>query len=90
MEEINVLKQYMVEELNEDLKNTCLKYRKESRDGDNVCYKLVVDDIFIGIKYPPVPNYTDEFERYVREYFKENFGVEDLGYSNNIGIIWTK
>lgn len=89
----NKLTDKMVEELNLLLKreNSCLRYIKSSSDGFTNNYRIAVVDkyIKIGENSYTIPSISKEFENLVREFFKNNFKVENTGYSNSVVTITT-
>lgn len=89
----NKLKEEMVEKLNLRLKeeNSCLRYIKFLEDGCITSYRITVIDKYIktGERNYTIPSVTNEFEEFVREFFKSNFNVENTGYSNSIITIDT-
>lgn len=89
----NKLNNKMIEELNLQLKkeNSCLRYIKCSEDGFICNYRITVIDKYIkteGNSYT-IPSITKEFEIFVRNFFKDNFNVDDTGFSNSVVTITT-
>lgn len=70
------------------LEGSCLRYEKDSSDGEITTYNLVVNDKYINNCYKTILNVTTEFENKVRSFFKE-YGIENIGYTNTVLIIFT-
>lgn len=83
----NKLTRAMVNELNADLTDTCLKYLEDFVDGGIATYKLKVLDKYVDARFQMVPNTCPEFEERVRGFFKHRYGVTETGYMYNITIL---
>ena len=83
----------MVEDLNLVLESigTSLRYVRNSKPGELlISYRLQIIDKYIDEYYYTYPSITEEFVTLVRSFFKDKYGVEDLGFANTITTIFAK
>lgn len=82
----------MVEDLNCQLEtmNTGLRYKNKGTDCDTTTYELFIQDKFIDISdtWSMSVDYTKEFEKFVRNFFKQKYNVDSTGFSNSIRTIF--
>lgn len=87
----NQLTKTMVEHFNSilDKEGSCLRYvAKDIRDENIICYTLSCVDKYIGDEYVDIPNITKEFDKKARNFFAENYGVKDIGFSSNVTTLF--
>lgn len=79
----------MVEHLNLKLKEegTCLRYVEKYEDSGITSYGLKVNDKYVDKKFDTNLIVTEEFEKYVRDFFKK-YNVENIGFSNTVCTIF--
>ena len=84
----NITKE-MVEKINEFFKEKgCdLRYVITMRDSYSINYKLLVVNEFIDNKYPSELNLTENGEKKIKKFIKDNFGDVNTGYINQINNI---
>lgn len=83
----------MVEDLNLVLESigTSLRYVKDGELGKPlISYRLQIIDKYIDEYFYTCPSVTEEFVKLVRSFFKDKYGVEDLGFTNTITTIFAK
>lgn len=79
----------MIEYLNSILKNegSCLRYIDEDGSG---MYNLLCVDKYVDNTYTNIPNVTEEFDKKVRSFFVDNYGAENIGYTNHVKTLFTE
>lgn len=87
--ENNRLRPNMIDTLNIILaeSGSCLRYKIKSKTCNIVNYQLIVEDKFIDNTYSSAINYSKNFERQVRNFFREFFDIESLGYENSVQML---
>lgn len=70
-----------------EVEGSCLRYILGYEDGKCSSYKLTVVDKYVNSYYYTIPPVTEEFEIMVRDFFREEYGVESLGFSNTVATI---
>ena len=82
----------MVEHLNLKLKEegSCLRYVEKEKNLNLTTYELRIQDKYIDYsKFGMSINLDENFEKMVREFFKQ-YGVENIGFSNTVMIIFAE
>ena len=83
----------MIVDLNSVLESigTSLRYVRASKPGELLTsYRLLITDKYLEEDCCIFPNITEEFVTLVRGFFKDKYGVEDLGFTNTIITIFAK
>ena len=85
----NNIKKEMVEKINIFFKEKgCdLRYIVTMEDSFIMNYKLLVVNEFIDNKYPSELNLTENGEKQIKKFIKDNFGDVNTGYINQINNI---
>ena len=83
----------MIGDLNSVLESigTSLRYVRASKPGELlISYRLQITDKYLEEDCYICPSVTEEFATLVRSFFKDKYGVEDLGFTNTIITIFAK
>ena len=84
----NKLTKGMIEHFNLLLEKegSCLRY-VQSEDSNT--FVLLCVDKYINKAYMNIPNITYTLEKKVRDFFVENYGVTELGFTNSVTTLFT-